>query len=68
MRKVIVSLWMFMAVTVCFAQAAREGSNKQAKPDLSGTWILDKSKSYQVEADHFSLVIVHREPEIRITD
>ena len=69
MRKVIISLWMFIAVTGCLAQAAtREGSNKQAKPDLSGTWILDKSKSHQVDADHFSLVIVHREPEIRITE
>ncbi|MGI9107028.1 MAG: hypothetical protein ACR2G4_12365 [Pyrinomonadaceae bacterium] len=68
MRKVIISLWMFVAVTVCFAQADMERSTKHSKPDLSGTWVLDKSKSHKVDADHFNLVIVHREPEIRMTE
>ena len=68
MRKGFVSLWMLITVTVCFAQAETERADKQAKPDLSGTWILDKSKSRKVEADHFTLVIVHREPEVRITE
>jgi hypothetical protein len=59
---------MFIAVTVCFAQAETQSANKQAKPDLSGTWILDKAKSPKVDADKFTLVIVHREPEVRITE
>jgi len=68
MRKALVSWWMFIAAMVCFAQAETQNSNKQGKPDLSGTWILDKSKSPKVDADKFTLVIVHREPEIRITE
>jgi hypothetical protein len=59
---------MFISATVCFAQTESPGSNKQTKPDLSGTWILDKSKSPKVDADKFTLVIVHRGPEIKITE
>lgn len=68
MRKAIFSLWLLIAATTCFAQTETERSNKQWKPDLSGTWLLDKSKSREVDADHFTLVIVHLEPEIRITE
>jgi hypothetical protein len=68
MRRVIPALWMFISVSVCFAQTERPNSNKQNRPDLSGAWILDKSKSPKVDVDRFTLVIVHREPEIRITE
>lgn len=68
MRKASIGLWLFIAATTCFAQAEIERSNKQARPDLSGTWVLDKSKSPAVDADLFTLVIVHREPEVRITE
>lgn len=68
MRKAMLALWMFISVTVCFAQTERQGANQLTRPDLGGTWILDKSKSPKVDADKFTLVIVHREPEIKITE
>jgi hypothetical protein len=68
MRKVIICLWVLMTAVACFAQAERERADKPSPPGLSGTWVLDKSKSPKVEADEFTLVIVHREPEIRITE
>lgn len=68
MRKAVISLWMLIAATICFAQSETGRSNKQSKPDLSGIWLLDKSKSSSVDADHFTLVIAHLEPEIRMTE
>lgn len=68
MRTVFISCWIFIAATLCFAQAETRGANQPARPDLSGTWILDKAKSQKVDADNFTLIIVHREPEIRITE
>jgi hypothetical protein len=64
--RIITSLWLLLAVTTCVAQNERGRSNKQPKPDLSGAWVLDKSRSDKVEYS-LTLNIVHREPEIRIT-
>lgn len=68
MRKVIIGLWVLITAASCFAQADTERADKQALPGLSGTWVLDKSKSPKVDADEFTLVIVHREPQIKITE
>jgi hypothetical protein len=68
MRKVLIGLWVLIAATACFAQAETERANKQTEPDLSGTWVLDKSKSEKVAADRFTLVIVQFGPEIKITE
>ncbi len=65
MRSVLAGCCLLIAVTICVAQT--EKSNEQTKPDLSGTWVLDKSKSSKV-AHGIVLVVVHREPEIRITE
>ena len=61
-RKVITLLCL--AVSICAAQNADNGAGKN-KPNLSGTWVLDKSKSAKLDYD-LTLVIVHREPEIKI--
>ncbi len=64
--KIITGLWLLLAVTTCVAQNEGGRSDKQTKPDLSGRWVLDKSRSDKVEHD-LTLNIFHLEPEIRIT-
>jgi hypothetical protein len=58
-------LFLFLAFTV-FGQTEKEKSNKKEKPDFSGTWILDKSKSKKPSYD-LTLTVAHREPELKIT-
>lgn len=59
-------LLILLAVTAGFSQGEKTTANKRGKPDLSGTWILDKTRSAKVDYD-LTLNIVHREPEITIT-
>lgn len=66
MRVLIAGLWLLAAVTVCLAQGEKRAADEQKKPDLSGTWTLDKSRSDKVEYD-LTLNILHEEPEIKIT-
>jgi hypothetical protein len=66
MRIIIISLWLLATVTVCTAQKEKRTADEHHKPDLSGTWTLDKSRSDKVGYD-LTLNILHREPEIRIT-
>jgi hypothetical protein len=66
MRKTLIGLWLLLAVSVCAAQNDKNKSEKEAKPDFSGTWILDKNRSDSLDHD-LTLIIVHREPEIKIT-
>jgi hypothetical protein len=42
-------------------------SSKKLKPDFSGTWVLDRSKSSKAINFDETLVIDHQDPEIRIT-
>jgi hypothetical protein len=63
---VISSLLIFLAVAAGFAQGEKGTSEKRSKPDLSGTWVLDKTRSAKVDYN-LVLEIVHREPEITIT-
>lgn len=66
-------LLLLVSVTLVAAQGERRKDGKN-HPDLTGTWVLDKSKSdfgpFQsspvVKAD-VTLVISHREPELKIT-
>jgi hypothetical protein len=68
LKVLIKSLGLFLILTVCVAQTTRNDSNKTNGPDLSGTWVLDKSRSKIADkVVDYVLTIVHREPEIRIT-
>ncbi len=54
------------------AQANRKDSGGQsARPDFSGTWRLDKSRSgngtTKFDFDELTITVVHRDPELRIT-
>lgn len=69
MRKTIVFLLM------CASLALAQGDKpKDAKPDFSGTWAFDRSKSSlgplersPVANAEIMLVITHKEPELKIT-
>jgi hypothetical protein len=63
---VISSLMILLTVTAVFSQDEKGAADKRSKPDLSGTWVLDKTRSAKVDYD-LILEIVHREPEITIT-
>jgi hypothetical protein len=65
MRKALIGLWMLLAVAAVAAQNDKNKAEKDAKPDFSGTWILDKTLSDSLDHD-LALIIVHREPEIKI--
>jgi hypothetical protein len=44
-RKSILGLWLLMSVTLCLAQDDKTKSGAKPRPDLSGNWTLDRSKS-----------------------
>jgi hypothetical protein len=68
LKVLINSLGLFLILSVCVAQSAKNDSNKKTRPDLSGTWVLDNSRSeIKDKVVDYVLTIVHREPEIRIT-
>lgn len=48
-----------------FTATAQTGKSK-AKPDFSGTWILDKTKTKKIDFD-WTLILEHREPQMKIT-
>lgn len=66
MKNVLACLLLLALATVCAAQESRK---KEAKPhpDLTGTWVLDRSKSAGGSKFDSTLVITHRDPELRIT-
>ncbi len=68
MRKAIVGAWVLLAVTVCAAQSDKK---PEVKPDLSGTWVLDESRSTTGSGENkitdYVLTTVHQEPEIKLS-
>jgi len=71
MRKAIAGLCVLLAVTVCVAQKDRTKSDSKAKPNLSGTWVLDASRSTtgfgKDKITDYVLTIAHHEPEIKMS-
>ena len=66
-------LCICLAVSLAGAVTARD-DKKKPRPDLSGTWELDRSKSdfgmfrdRPVSKADSTLVIAHRDPELKIT-
>jgi hypothetical protein len=68
---IIACLWASSCLAVSWAQNERNKPTSQLRPNFSGTWVLDKSKSQISEYDLLSdmdltLVISQKEPEIKI--
>src|SRR5687767_10831255 len=71
-KALINGVWLFLVLSVCVAQSTKDSSSKKARPDLSGAWVLDNSRSSinsgrKEKILDYVLTIVHREPEIRMT-
>jgi hypothetical protein len=72
MKRVIFLLWVLSLAAWCAAQDGKAKSST-ARPDFSGNWILDHSKSSlgpleRVLANaEVTLVIAHKEPELKIS-
>jgi hypothetical protein len=65
MKQLIAVPCLLLAASLSIAYG---DSQKTAPPDLTGTWILDTSKSnLGSEIKDYILTIVHREPEIRFS-
>lgn len=67
LRKITILWWLLSCTVLCLAQDVSQKSASQSKPDLSGTWELDKSKSkLGKKMGGITLIISQREPEIRM--
>jgi len=71
MKSVLLALCLLLA---CAAAATARDDKKKARPDFSGTWELDRSKSdfglfrdRPLSRADATLVIAHRDPELKIT-
>ncbi len=68
LRKITIFAWLLSCAALCIAQEGNQKSASQSKPDLSGTWVLDKSKSKPgKKTGGLTLIISQHESEIRIT-
>jgi hypothetical protein len=73
MIRVIAGLCLITIVATYEAQQDKSKHGVQAKPDLSGTWVLVQSNNSvaksqrQQDITDYVLTIVQRDPEIRIT-
>jgi len=69
-KRELIGICSLFVASLCVAQGSKE-KNKQVettKPDLSGTWALDPTKSnLGRDISNYVLTIAHHEPEIRIT-
>ena len=66
--KVLISiLCLLLALGVCIGQI-QNNSRTKTRPNLSGVWALDNSKSDLMQnVVDYVLTIVHQEPEVRMT-
>ena len=67
------ALLLSLCLLACAAAAAAADDKKKARPDFSGTWELDRSKSdfglfrdRPISKADSTLVITHRDPELKI--
>jgi hypothetical protein len=63
--------WCLIAIAItCQAQQDKKNHDHRVRPNLTGHWVLDHSKSKlsksQRDMTDYVMTIVHREPEIKI--
>ena len=73
MKAILITLCLAAACAAAGGAAARDDKKKE-RPDLSGTWELDKAKSdfglfrdRPISKADSTLVVEHKEPELKIT-
>ena len=69
--KAVSLISLFLALAFCARAQPNKDKPKSEPPDLSGLWLLDESRSNvgrgKDRISDYSLSVVHREPEIRMT-
>lgn len=63
--KLVLILWVASCAVLCPAQD--KATSGQSRPDLSGTWVRNSSKSKNIGPASVTVTISHKEPEIKIT-
>lgn len=60
-NRISLVLLILLSASLCVAQSDKKKAESKAKPDLSGTWILDSANS-KVDRDisDYVLTIIHR--------
>lgn len=71
-KKLALCLWLSVCAAMCAAQESKKSA--RARPDLSGVWTLDKSRSdfgpfrdSPVAQADVTWAVAHNEPELKIT-
>jgi hypothetical protein len=73
MRKIAIFLWILLSAVSGLAEVENREPVSQSRPNLSGTWALDKTKTDLKHYDRdlkksgITLVVEHHETEIKIT-
>ena len=74
MKKIIVGLLLLWCAVIGFAQSNQTKPAKQSRPDLSGTWELNRAKSdlrdderYALSLNETGLTILQHDPEFKLT-
>lgn len=65
MKTTITLLFILVLNFAAFSQTEQNKPDKKAKPNFTGTWVLDRAKTKNVDYD-LTLVVLHSEPEIKI--
>lgn len=69
-RRIAACLAVLACAAACAAQEGKKGEAAKPRPDLSGTWVLEEKragKSKPPAQGTTRLVVVHSEPEIKIS-
>ena len=73
MKKIIICLFVVWCATVNFAQSSQTKPGKPLRPDLNGTWQLNRAKSdltdddrYALSLGEIALTISHHDPELKL--
>jgi hypothetical protein len=72
-KQIIVSMWLLAFAAICLTQESQSKNNQHVKPNFSGTWELDKTRSTLTPENPVSrggvirLAITHDDPQLKIT-
>jgi hypothetical protein len=60
-------MFMLLVASLLVVETKFYGQSNKTKPDLTGTWVLDRSKSSRAINFDEALTVEHHDPEIKIT-
>lgn len=66
MKIYLAAILIFVFTVGAFAQSDKKNSGDAARPDFSGTWTIDRTKTKKLDFD-LKLIVVQKEPEMKVT-